>query len=188
MASILGNGTVTFGDGTSQSTTSFTGNVVVFTSTQNWTIPATRVKVTLIAGGGGGGTGYTSFYYAGGFSPTVTNHFTGGLGGYGAMTQGFVTGLTVGASITITVGIGGGSAAAGGVSSFGSYITTTAATAGGYANGIGGANGSATGGILNYLRNLHLSSTSVGLFGQAGAGSSSSTGGSGLQGLVIVEY
>lgn len=111
--------------------------VQFFTSgSTSWTVPTgiTRCVVTVVGGGGGGG----------GFGPTSYN-WPGG-GGYA---KAYITGLTPGASITVTVGGGGSgnnntSAAGGtgGTSSFGSYVSATGGT--GSAAGAAGTPGTGT--------------------------------------------
>jgi hypothetical protein len=89
-----------------------------FTSNGTFTIPAgvTTVRVTVV-GGGGGGNNTTS---------------SGGGGGGGAIRV--LTGLTPGATLSVTVGGGGGTNGSGGTSSVSSgsqSITTISATGGG---------------------------------------------------------
>lgn len=114
------------------------GRGQVFTSSGTFTVPSgvTNVKVTVIGGGGGGGSsGGTQFRIGAG----------GGCGGFGIA---YVSGLTAGQTVSVTVGAGGGSASSGGTSSFGAFISCTGGGAG--ASGIsgqsgGGTNGTATG-------------------------------------------
>jgi len=121
---------ITFNDSTTQ-TTAFTGgsyagpNFQAFTSGGTFTVPSgvTRLEVYVWAGGGGGGGG------AGGCSLGSS----GGMCGFGGA---FITGLTPGATISVTIGGGGNGAAGtsagatGGTSSFGSYITCTGGSGG----------------------------------------------------------
>jgi len=69
---------------------------VIFTSSQNWTVPlgVYHIKILVVSGGGGGGGGYSTTY-------------TGGPGGSGAVqfTEAIVT---PGMQLAITVGAGGG--------------------------------------------------------------------------------
>ena len=103
-------------------------NVVIITSTQNFTVPSgvTRLRVVCIGGGGGG-----AYLEATPNIPTM-----GGAGGAG---EALIT-VTPGQSIYCTIGTGGAQSAqvfpyaggsAGGSTSFGSYITATGG-AGGY--------------------------------------------------------
>lgn len=99
--------------------------MTTITSTQTWTVPAgiTTVKVTVVGGGGGGGGG------------------AGGGAGYGGGGGGtaieYITGLTPGTGITVTIGAGGAKGAqgndgsAGGTSSFGAYCSATGGGGGG---------------------------------------------------------
>lgn len=104
-----------------------------------FTVPAgvSRVMVTCIGGGGGGGNSTSA---AGG---------TGGGGGGYAMA--YVTGLTPGQTISVTVGIGGAAVTAGGSSSFGTFCTATGGGAGqtNQTTGTGGTGGSGT--VGNFL-------------------------------------
>ena len=121
----------------------------VFTSSGTFTIPTgkTVVKVTVVgAGGGSGGGGSTG---------------ASGGGGGGATAITYLTSLTPGNTITVTVGTGGaggtsgGAGSAGGSSSISSgtqTISTVTANGGSGSNGgtsVGAAGGSASGGTLN---------------------------------------
>jgi len=128
---------VRFNDGTTQTTaaTAYPGaKFQLFTTSGTFTVPAgiTSLFVRVWgAGGGGKGGGINQASY---------------LGGYGGFVEAAITGLTPGASITVTVGTGGnGSAAgvtpgAGGTSSFGTYATGTGGSAAGSA-GVGSVSG-----------------------------------------------
>ena len=107
--------------------------------------PARPLYIYLIAGGGGGGQGYTS---------TVTKdwiYYRGGSGGVGFVGDYLLGGS--GGSVTVTVGAGGagnnsGDGAAGGTSSFGTFISVTGGGGGLSAtstgNGANGADGTVT--------------------------------------------
>ena len=99
------------------------GSVVGFASSGTFTVPAgiTQCYVQMIGGGAGGSS---------------DGNVYGGRGGY-ALAR--VTGLTPGASITVTVGAGGASDGNGGTSSFGAFITCTGGTR------VGGGNDPASG-------------------------------------------
>jgi len=123
---VVGNGTTSQylrsdGDGsfTWDTPVGYTGpKLDIFTSSGTWTVPngVTSCKVFVIGGGGAGRVGW---------SPTS--------GGQGGWVQAYVTGLTSGSNITVTVGNGGAfQGGAGGTSSFGSYAT---GTGGGGVNG-----------------------------------------------------
>lgn len=115
------------------------GRGQVFTSSGTWTVPAGTTNAMVVCFGGGGGGGNATV------SSTV-----GGGGGGGGMALKFVSGLTPGQQVAITVGAAGGSGASGGTSSFGAYCTATGGAAGGSninqsTYGGGGAGGSGTG-------------------------------------------
>lgn len=107
----------------------------IFTSTGTFTVPSgvTSVKVTVVGGGGGGG------------SATSSNRSGTGGGGGGVAIK-YITGLTSGATISVTIGGGGGAASAGGTSSFGAYCSATGG-GGGTSNIAIGASGSGAGGV-----------------------------------------
>ncbi len=90
-------------------------NMQVFETSDTFTVPAgiTRVKVTVVGGGGNGG------------NTSGTGTAQGGAGGGAAIK--YISGLTPGGTVTVTVG------AAAGTSSFGAYCSAT-----------GGANGTET--------------------------------------------
>jgi len=114
----------------------------VFTSSGTFTVPSgvTAVKVTVV-GGGGSGAGTSGANQA------------GAGGGGGGMGVAYVTGLTPGGAVTVTVGAGAtgttGAGSAGGTSSFGAYCTATGGGGGSkitsYGTASGGAAGSTTG-------------------------------------------
>jgi hypothetical protein len=131
-------------------TSAFTGiGGQVFTSSGTFTVPAgvTAVKATVIgAGGGGGGTA------------SGNSACGGGGGGGGGTSYVYVTGLTAGGTVTVTVGTAGtggsgGAGGAGGTSSFGAYASSTGGGGGGYgtasASPSGGAGGAGSSGSLN---------------------------------------
>jgi len=180
------NGTITIGTtalvferkdaGAAQ--TGFT-NITKFTSSGTWTIPAgiTKAKVTVI---GGGGSGVASA--------------SGGGGGGGAIK--YLSGLTPGNTIAVTVGAGAtaGAGAAGGTSSVASgtqTISTVSATGGG---GGGSPFGSAAGGVgsggdINAGGDSTPIGTSLGYqkggmsaFGFGGGGGGTYNGGGGADG------
>ena len=135
---------ITFSDATVQTSKALSGfsNMQVFTANGTFTVPAgvTRVKVFVTGAGGGGG------YQA------------GGAGGGTAIK--YVTGLTPGATITVTVGLGGSAGSnypgtayggTGGTTSFGAYCSATGGSGGPPYNGppSGRAPGVGSGGDLN---------------------------------------
>lgn len=133
----LGSGTAnntTFlrGDSTFATVTSLPGaQGQVFTSSGTFTVPSgiTTVKVTVCGGGGGG----------------AQNSSSAGSGGGGGVAIKYVTGLTPGGTVTVTVG--SGSTGTGGTSSFGAYCSATGG--GGGTSGAPGAGGTASGGDIN---------------------------------------
>lgn len=117
-------------------------NSQVFTSSGTFTIPSgvTKVKITAL-GGGGGGAGVP-----GSCGFTVAYN-----GGYGGTAIAYVTGLTPGDTISITVGAAGTAGASGnnaggtgGTSSAASYASASGGVGGGISGGINGAGGAGT--------------------------------------------
>lgn len=107
-------------------------NGQVFTSSGTFTIPSgtTRVKVTVVGGGGGGCDG-------GGFGQ---NGWRGGGGGGGAAIK-YLTGLTPGNTLAVTIGAGGTSSSAPGGDGGNSTVasgteTITTITGGGGPGGV----------------------------------------------------
>ena len=123
---------------TSATPTLYSGpNAQVFTSSGTFTVPTgvTRVIAYVWGGGGGGGWGDGS------------GGTYGGNGGFGAA---YITGLSPGASITVTVGGGGngatysGNGSTGSTSSFGSYLSCTGGSGGITSTPVYGSDGSPT--------------------------------------------
>ena len=119
----VGGTSITFNDGTTQSTAAVPGGSgsQTFVSSGTFTVPAgiTLVKATVVGGGGGGANGFTVVY----------TQNAGANGGAGGISAGYVT-VTPSSAITVTVGAGGagsngGAGAAGGTSSFGSVLSAT---------------------------------------------------------------
>jgi hypothetical protein len=164
------SGNVLTSNGTTWTSAAAGVAATVFTATGDFTIPAgiTRIKMTIVGGGGGGGVG------TGGCSPVPGS----GGGGGGAAIK-WLTGLTSGNTLRVTVGAagainggtGGTSSVATGTSGTPQSITTVSAT-----GGSGGANASAGGaGGLGSSGDLNIG-------GNAGNGSNSSTGGGSIFG------
>jgi len=117
-----GTGGVTYPNGGSAQINPWVGpRAQIFTNSGTFTVPAgvTSLKVTVV-GGGGSGYGYIG----------ASNMGTGGAGGGAAIK--WISGLTPGATISVTVGSGGAvqnsvntNGNAGGSSSFGSYASAT---------------------------------------------------------------
>ena len=117
--------------------------------TYTFTVPSPTLNVEVTGGGGG----------SGGCNGLTYNCGTSGGGGGKSIRR--ITGLTVGASVTVTVGAGGTAGTYspfaepgdGGQSSFGSYCTANGGTQGQTANGTlptyGGGGGSAASGDVN---------------------------------------
>jgi len=156
-------GTARLGSGTANSTTYLRGDQTwatvtslpgaqgqVFTSSGTFTVPSgiTAVQVTVIGGGGGGGSARI---------PTCGDSFGGHGGGAGVAIK-YVTGLTPGGTVSVTVGAGGtggvpnNAGGAGGTSSFGAHCSATGGGGGGHgfnSTGAVGSMGSGSGGSLN---------------------------------------
>jgi hypothetical protein len=152
----------------------------VFTTSGTFTVPTgvTAVKVTVI-GGGGGGSG----------SGTGDRGMGGGGGGVSIK---YITGLTPGGSVSVTVGSGGtagstsspGAGSSGGTSSFGGYCTATGGAGGGAYTELGASGGVGSGGDINITGGnggvgSSQSGSGVAVIGGAGGGSSGTNGGSG---------
>lgn len=157
-------------------TSSYAGpNFQAFTSSGTFTVPSgvTRLEVYVWAGGGGGGGGADACS-------------TGGSGAVCGFGGAFITGLTPGATISVTVGSGGNGAAGvnsgatGGTSSFGSYITCTGGGGGAsYAGGSAAVTGSTTvSGATLRLKN-GLNSVVSGYWGGGFSGTKAVAGGGG---------
>lgn len=123
----------------------------VFNSSGTFTVPTgiTSVKVTVIGGGGGGGSARI---------PTCGPDSTGGSGGGAGASIKYVTGLTPGGTVSVTVGSGGtggvpnGAGGTGGTSSFGAYCSATGGGGGAHASagtGAAGSNGAGSSGDIN---------------------------------------
>ncbi len=164
-----------------------TSGIQVFNSSGTFTVPpgVTTVYVT-ICGGGGGGTYYSSSYYGGG-------------AGEGYYRKKVI--VRPNETINITVGIGGGDRQAGGVSSFGTYLSCSGGGApvlgqtshNGWAGGPNAERGISTqggaslfgfGGI--YSTNADVAAV-AGEYGSGGHGSVSPYC-NGANGVVIVEW
>lgn len=134
MAASLNGSGITFGDSTTQNTASayIGGRGQVFTSSGTFTVPTgvTAVRVTVVGGGGNGAN-------------VTTSNFAGAGGGGGGTAIKFVTGLTSGGTVSVTVG------GAGGTSSFGSHCSATAGASKSTNETGGGAGGSGSGGDIN---------------------------------------
>lgn len=152
----INNTQIVFNDGTTQTTAASASSYIgdrgqVFTSSGTFTIPTgiTALKVTVAGGGGGGGSG----------NDNGEGGSTGGTGGGGGGAIKFLTGLTPGATLSVTVGAGGNSGSSGGTSSVASgnqSISTISATGGGGGgngnpgtNGTPAAGGAGSGGDVN---------------------------------------
>jgi hypothetical protein len=149
---------VRFNDGTTQITAAAGIRSQVFTGSGTFTILTgiTALKVTVIGAGGGGGQGVRGSYGAG----------YGGNGGSGGYSIAWLTGLTPGNTLSVTIGAGGaggsgtfGNGGAGGTTSVasGTQSITTISVGGGGGGSYGvdgaGAQGAAgatpTGGTIN---------------------------------------
>lgn len=142
------------------------GGITVYTSNATFTIPTgkTVVKVTVTGGGGGGGVGVDFCGWGG-----------GGGGGAGGTAIKYLTGLTPGNTLAVTVGGGGGGGSSGVTSSVASgtqTITTISATGGSAGAGSGGQSYQVQGGNGGAGSNGNLNmkgGSGVASFGSAGA-------------------
>jgi hypothetical protein len=133
----------------------------VFTSSGTFTVPTgiTAAKVTVIGGGGSGG------------DVTGTGSAAGGGGGGGVAIE-FVTGLTPGGTVTVTVG------GVAGTSSFGAFCSATggataASVSAGGAAGAAGAGGAGSGGDINISGGAGSAGNVTGTNGAGSGGGSS---------------
>jgi hypothetical protein len=133
----------------------------VFTSTGTFTVPTgiTAAKVTVIGGGGSGG------------DVTGLGSAAGGGGGGGVAIE-FVTGLTPGGTVTVTVG------GVAGTSSFGAFCSATggataASVSAGGAAGAAGAGGAGSGGDINISGGAGSAGNVTGTNGAGSGGGSS---------------
>lgn len=136
MPTTLRNTDILFNDGSTQSTAAAGPRTQLFLSSGTFTVPSGITSVFVrVWGAGGGGRGGTRIPLGG-----------AGSGGSGGYVEAAVTGLTPGASITVTVGTGGNgssgntTAGSGGTSSFGTFASSTGGAGGG--NFINGTSGS----------------------------------------------
>ena len=130
VSSVGANGT---GPSTTSSSVSTLDSYILtqtFTSSGNFTVPASATKLAVVAYGGGsggnGGAGTSSSHTHCGHQ---TSYGTGGSGGYSSAIAMFkeVT-VTPGDIYAVTIGAGGNSGGAGGASSFGNLVTVTGNT------------------------------------------------------------
>jgi hypothetical protein len=158
-------------------------NMVVLTSDNaSYSIPATKIKVTVVGGGGAGTAGGT----------IGCTGLGGGAGGGGGTAVQIFSGLTIGNTLNITVGTAGNTSS---VASGTQSITTVSATAGAAGtaanggtgtSGIGGTGGVGSGGLLNIGGSGGGNGDSMGVgsnAGSGGVGGNSSIGGGGLGGI-----
>jgi hypothetical protein len=214
-------GTARLASGTADSTTFLRGDQTwstvgsyagissqLFTSSGTFTVPTgiTKVKITVVGGGGGGG----------GCVSSGCGETSGSLGGQGGISIAYVTGLTPGGTISVTVGSGGsgggsggGTGGTGGTSSAASYASATGGTGGRY-NQTGGTGTQGVGSLgrfnLEGIRNTNQAlygytpTTAVNNNGSTGSGYGASggvgysngggnkSGGAGAPGMVMVEW
>jgi hypothetical protein len=159
--------------------------ISVFTSSGTFTVPVGvgRVKVTVVGGGASGG------------SMGTTGGWTGSGGGAGGAAIKYVSGLTPGNTVVVTVGQGGASPAGstttpgglngnpGGTSSFGAFCSATGGKAGvgatgGNPYGIGDG-GLGSGGDLNFEGGAGIDAQGNGTVPAGGGGGNSIFGGAG---------
>jgi hypothetical protein len=152
---------------------------VIFTSSQNWTVPdgVYRIKVLAIGGGGGGGGGYSTTYVGGG----------GGSGGivYAEVAVEPGTNLSMVIAAGGSPGTGGANPTAGGNGGntnihIGSLTLISSAAGKGGGAATSSANGSAGGSANSYQPLMQGLQSNIGVFLVAAYGSTGN-GGSGQQ-------
>lgn len=146
-----------------------TGGHAQYTTSGTFTIPTgvTAVKMTVIAGGGAGGASATS----------GCNFGSGGGGGAGGAAIKWLTGLTPGNTLTVTVGGGGGASSV----ASGTQTITTVSTTAGSAGSTGVVNQSTSGGAGGAGTNGDLNTTGQrGGIGGASSGAASAPGNGGV--------
>lgn len=123
----------------------------VFTGNGTFTIPSgiTKVKVTVVGGGGNGGSGSNTG------SGKTAGYALGGGGGGGGCAINFLTGITPGNTIAVTVGgVGATSSVSSGTQAISTISATGGATGGTTGSGgiynVGGTGGSGSGGSVNF--------------------------------------
>lgn len=148
-----------------------------FTSSGTFYVPSgvTRLRATVIGGGGAGGSVASGSGGAGG----------GGAGGHGIV---WLSGITPGAAVPVTVGsfgagIANSAGANGGTSSFGTYCSATGGTGGGVGsssvNGSGSPGGTVSGAGVYYVGSSGTDAVPGVLRGGDGGGPGGGKGGSG---------
>lgn len=191
MTATLNSTGVQYGDSTQQNTAFLGGRGQVFTGNGTFTIPTgiTAVKVTVVGGGGGGGGGAN-------LGCGFTSEGVGGASA--AVSIKFLSGLTPGNTLSVTVGGGGTAGSAGGgtggtggtstVASGTQAITSISATGGGGGSNTNNisfnAGGTASGGDLSfngakaYTNNARGGQSNI--FGQGGTQNFNAAGSAGL--------
>jgi hypothetical protein len=177
-----------------------------FTSNGTFTVPTgiTTVKVTVVGGGAGGVVG--GYYNIPG-EPSLDMYYGGNGGGSGGSAIEYITGLTPGGTVAVTVGAAGAAnGGTGGTSSFGAYCSATGGSGnnGGTGSGgninvtgaPGGAGGGSQGGPLYSTPVQGFGGVSIlGAYGRGGRGGLGDPGYApyiagtvGAAGVVFVEY
>lgn len=147
------------------------------TATYTPTAGTKWIRARLVGGGGGG---------AGAAATGASQYSVGGGGGSGAYSEGLFTIAQIGASQTVTIGVGGaggnvGNGAPGGTSSLGSLMTAPGGFAGSFqvvtttnaefGRGLGGTAGA--GGVFNFPGNQGGYGSVIGTNGHGGEGAGS---------------
>ena len=144
-------------------------NGQVFTSTGTFTVPSgiTAVKVTVVGGGGNGATMNSGFG-------------AGGGGGGGGVAIRYITGLTSGDTVAVTVG------GIAGTSSFGAYASATGGVSGVTNSAAGRAGGTGSNGTYNIAGGAGgTGNTPLTNFIACGGAGGASGGGNGQNGIAL---
>lgn len=181
MAITVGGTTITFNDSTTQTTAAYGMRFALFTSNGTFVVPAGVTNCNVIVIGGGSG----AIAFSDGYGTGYRNGYPGGYA------ERYISDLTPGSSISVTVGNGGAALStsnsnaytgSGGSSSFGAFASATGGS--GYSWNTYGSLNSAMGSGGDFNSTCFYSFPSYGTGGRGVSGSLNA----GRPGVVIVTY